>query len=238
MYPVAKGANVSKVKSDANRNNAKKSTGPNNTTSTRFNATKHGLLSVGITELDNADDYCDALRNLINEKDPQGRVETFLVECAALDMIRLRRARRMEAEYITEALNPPIYGPGPLGNLGQFDVGPLVDPGLPATMHYKGVQRLVNTFQRYETAIALRLSRTLHELERVQRMRKGEQVPAPAAVDVTVTTHTGMADEPSEKVVLEGSLSKDPHKPGEPDSVTAAAENEAADPPVDPPVEN
>jgi len=45
-------------------------------------------------------------------------------------------------------------------------------------------RRRVNIYQRYETAIALRLSRTLHELERIQRMRKGEHVPPPAAVDV------------------------------------------------------
>jgi hypothetical protein len=105
-------------------------------------------------------------------------------------------------------------------------------------MHYQGVQRLVNTFPRYETAITLRLSRTLHELERVQRMRKGEQVPAPAAVDVTVTTHTSKADEPSEKVVLEGSLYTQPDKQEEPDSGTSAEKDEAAEPTVDPPVED
>lgn len=222
----------------ANRRNAKKSTGPNNTTSTRFNATKHGLLSAVITELDNAEGYCDALRDLINEKDPYGIVETFLVECAALDMIRLRRARRLEAEFITEALNPPIYEPNPLENFGQFEVSPLVDPGLPATMPYASVQRLVSTFQRYEASIALKLFRSLHELERVQRMRKGEHVPAPAAVDVTVTTHTSKADEPSEKVVLEGSLSTHLDKQGEPDSGTVAENDEAAEPTVDPPVED
>jgi hypothetical protein len=103
-------------------------------------------------------------------------------------------------------------------------------------MHYQGVQRLVNTFQRYETAIALRLSRTLHELERVQRMRKGEQVPAPAAVDVTVTTRTSKADEPSES--LEGSLSTQPDKQDEPDSGTGAEKDKAAEPTVDAPVED
>ncbi len=225
-------------KSSANRQNSKKSTGPSNTTSTRFNATKHGLLSSGITELDNADGYCDALRDLINEKDPQGLVETFLVECAALDMIRLRRARRLEAEFITEALNPPIHGPGPLGDFDQFDVGPLVDRGLPATMPYESVQRLVSIFQRYEASIALKLFRSLHELERVQRMAKGEHVTAPAAVDITVSTDHGKTVEPSEKVVLEGSLSTHPDKQSEADSGPATDEDEAADPPVQAPVED
>ncbi len=152
---------------------------------------------------------------------PVGLREEFLVKSVALEMVRLERARRLEAEFITEVINPPIHEPGPLAALDHLDEGPLVDPGIPATMHCEGVQRLVNTFQRYETAIALRLSRTLHELERVQRMRKGEHVPAPAAVDVTVTTHTSKADEPSEKVILQGSLSTQPDKQREPDSGTA-----------------
>jgi hypothetical protein len=225
-------------RSSANRRNAKKSTGPKNTSSTRFNAQRHGLLAAGITELDDAEGYCDTLRDLINEKDPYGRVETFLVECAALDMVRLRRARRLEAEYITEVLHPTVREPGVLENLDRLDEGKLVDPGLPATMHYEGVQRLVNIFQRYEAAIALKLFRTLHELERVQRMRNGDHVPAPAAVDVTVTTHTSKADEPSEKVVLEGSLSTHPDEQGEPDSGTVAEKDEAAEATVDPPVED
>jgi hypothetical protein len=43
---------TSKKKIEANRINGQRSHGPTNTTSTRFNATKHGLLAVGITELD------------------------------------------------------------------------------------------------------------------------------------------------------------------------------------------
>ena len=44
-------------KTAANRLNGQKSHGPTNTTSTRYNATKHGLLSHGVTELDNAEAY-------------------------------------------------------------------------------------------------------------------------------------------------------------------------------------
>ncbi len=185
--------------------------------------------SAGISELDDAEGYRSVLRDLIKEKAPQGPVETFLVESAALDMIRLRRARRLEAEYITEVLHPPVREPGVFESLDRMDDSTLVDPGLPATMHYEGVQRLVNTFQRYETAIALRLSRTLHELERIQRMRKGEKLPAPVAVDITVGVNGTKADQPTEKTVLEGSLSKRPAEA----QTAVAEEDEATDvPPV------
>jgi hypothetical protein len=62
-------------------------------------------------------------------------------------------------------------------------------------------------------------------------------MPAPAAVEVTVTTHTSKTDEPSEKVVLDGSLSIHPDKHGEPDPGTAVEKDEATESTVDPPVE-
>jgi len=170
----------------ANQLNAKKSTGPRNTTSTRFNATKHGLLAAGVTELDDAEGYRATLRDLKQEKDPVGAMEVFLVESAALDMTRWRRARHLEAEYITAILNPPIRAADPIGDFDKAFKGAIIDPGLPAPMPCESVQALVRIFQRYESTFALRLFRTLHELERLQRMRRGERLPAPTTVDVNV----------------------------------------------------
>ena len=59
-------------------------------------------------------------------------------------------------------------------------------------MKLESVQPLVSVFRRYEGTILQRLLRILHELERVQRMRQGEQLPAPAALDVSVHHDTGM----------------------------------------------
>ncbi len=185
---------TSEKKVAANRINGQKSHGPTNTTSTRFNATKHGLLAVGITELDDAEGYRALLTDLKEEKDPVGVVEMLLVESAALDMVRWRRARRLEAEYITSELNPPIHGPNLLGDDIELFQGAMLDPGLPAAISFESAQRLVSVYQRYESSIALRLFRTLHELERLQRMRQGESLPAPATVDVNVHADTGIVD--------------------------------------------
>ena len=43
-------------------------------------------------------------------------VESAFVESAALDIVRLRRARRLEVEYIPGELNPPLHGPAVLGD--------------------------------------------------------------------------------------------------------------------------
>ena len=136
----------------ANRRNAKKSTGPKNTISTRFNATKHGLLASGVTELDDAEGYRATLHDLTQEKHPVGALEGFLVESAALDLTRLRRVRRLEAEYITSVLNPPIREPREFAGLSGLDQGTIVDPGLPAMMDCGSVLPLVSIFQRYESA--------------------------------------------------------------------------------------
>lgn len=73
---------ISLRKRTANRLNGRKSHGPGDTTNTRFNATKHGLLCVGVTELDDVEGYKTQLREMMDEKKPVGIVETFLVESA------------------------------------------------------------------------------------------------------------------------------------------------------------
>jgi hypothetical protein len=50
----------------------------------------------------------------------------------------------------------------------------------------RGVEAL-SKLSRYETSFERRYYQALHELERLQRKRQGEHVPAPLAVDVTVT---------------------------------------------------
>lgn len=115
------------------------------------------------------------------------------MKSVALDMVRWLRARRLEAEYITSELHPPLLGP-PIGDLrallgeGEPEV---LDPGLPARISAEAAHRLVGIFQRCESFSANRMFRTLHELERLQRMRQGEHLPAPATVDVSI--HDGTA---------------------------------------------
>ncbi len=177
-------------KIEANRRNARRSTGPKYTASTRFNATKHGLLAEGITELDDPDMFSGFCAKLETELKPVGEIETFLVRQIALGMIRLKRAAWIEAEFTTGELNPPITkterGVLRMEVSGYADTVVVLDPGLPARLPALAVETLVSKYGRYETQIENRFFRHLHELERLQRMRQGENVPAPASVDVAV----------------------------------------------------
>jgi hypothetical protein len=58
---------------------------------------------------------------------------------------------------------------------------------------------------RREEALAKSMLRSLNELERIQRRRAGETVPAPAALNVDVNVnHNGSDGSPSEAVTAEG----------------------------------
>ena len=172
----------------ANRVNGRKSQGPKDTTSTRTNASKHGLSAAGVTALDSAEGFRTMLSDLEKETNPVGTIEKFLVESVGLEMVRLRRARRLEAQHIDGSLNPPYRTVVPTSSTYR----PQIDPGLPASIKLEDVHPLVKLYQRYEAMGLQRFFRFVHELERLQRMRQGEQLPAPAALDVSVHHDTGM----------------------------------------------
>ena len=48
--------------------------------------------------------------------------------------------------------------------------------------------KLVSGFQRYETPIESKLYRAINQLERLQRTRRGEFVPPPQALDVSINS--------------------------------------------------
>jgi hypothetical protein len=93
----------------------------------------------------------------------------------------------LEAEFITAKINPPITkteGGVPTEDLlGRVVV---LDPGLPARLSAAAVDILCNKFQRYESAIENKLYRAVNALERLQRLRAGEDIPAPAVGDLAV----------------------------------------------------
>ena len=187
---------TSQRKIESNRANAKKSPGPIDKTRTKLSALSHGLLAIGITQLDDLKAYRKLVRELKEQMNPVGALENFLLEAVALDLVRWPRARRFESQYITEILNPTKHERDPLGEVLSDFQGRVVDPGMPAALKPAAIQMLVTVYQRYETCFANRLFRTLHELDRLQRMRRGEYVSAPISVDVSVHAKAETHDSP------------------------------------------
>ena len=154
---------------------------------------KHGLLAQGVTELDNAEGYLELLRDLNKERKPVGVVGIYLVESIAHGIVKSRRVRRLEAEFISEILNPPIYKTGLRVELAKELSATVSDPGLPASMSSGTVQTLFNLYQRYGTAIEKEI------------YRADQRVPSPATLEVPADNDNPSTAEMADETALSGS---------------------------------
>jgi len=150
----------------------------------KYNAQKHAILRESITEYEQEmHDY--VFDRLVKELNPQGAIEEMLAEIIGTCYIRLYRVAKAEKEYIKV-----IYDPPHVIN-SRWDYQGLPDPdaklvGYVPRISDEHIVKITNIYSRYETTIQGKMYKALHELERLQRMRKGDKVTAPVAVDVDV----------------------------------------------------
>src|SRR5437660_7075820 len=161
----------SEKKIAANRTNGKKGTGPDNTLSTRYNAKKHGLLAAGVTELDDPEEY----RRIVHGLDVSyaDELKKFFRRRMALLMVRIHRAERYDAEFITSILNPRVYRSEDDLFKSVLSAPQLVDPGLPASIPYERFDGVMK-YQRYAGALENMLCSNMSTLERLERMTQCE----------------------------------------------------------------
>jgi hypothetical protein len=136
--------------------------------------------------MDDAAGFENTLHQLKAESNPQGELESFLVRRIALGMVRLRRAALMEAEFIHGTLHPEVREKNLLADIQESLGGAVVKPGEQPRVSSATVDCLTDKFQRHETAVENKLYRAINQLERLQRIRRGEFIAAPAALDVAV----------------------------------------------------
>jgi hypothetical protein len=142
----------------------------------KYNALKHGILSNVLTDYDR-DGFGELHKRLLEEFRPKSTIEALLVERIALYQIRLERAAKAETQKINICLRSerfPDFGVY-LGENGKEDTAPRLESG--------EIEILEGIYLRYEKTLENRLYRALHELERIQRARGGENIPAPLAID-------------------------------------------------------
>ena len=163
----------------ANKQNAQQSTGPRTADGkarVASNALKHGLTGKEVVLPGEDPAKFDSFRSdLIADFAPQGALEEILVEKIVTDTWRLRRVPVLEA-----ALHKRGY------QIGAAEAGLNATDSAIATWSLGMYADTFASLWRHEVALSRSLSRTLHELQRLQAMRAGERVPAPAAVDVDV----------------------------------------------------
>ena len=87
---------------EANRSNAKKSTGPRNTTTVNQNATRHGLLAktLRFRDDDEKNEFNRLMQELEEEQQAAGRIERVLIEEAAVCLWKLQSANDWEIQEL------------------------------------------------------------------------------------------------------------------------------------------
>lgn len=175
---------ISEKQLRANRENAKKGGVKTHEGKeiSKYNALKHGILSDVITEYDKGN-FKELHQRLIKEFNPETFIEEILIERIVLYVIRLNRSARAETEFIKKVLNPEIgHSEGPyVLDMGKWVVD---KPGYKPIINEEDVEPLENLYLRYEKSLENRLFMILHELERIQRIKKGDRIPPPISVDI------------------------------------------------------
>lgn len=206
------------AKIEANRHNAQLSTGPvtrDGKAMASRNARRHGLLSKEVVLPDEDHEGFDSLvASLREELSPVGEAEFLLLERIAVCAWRLRRLGRIEASVFSyqilsgdaEKARLEVAGyDGPnLAGLCEDGDRERRDEALARAREAEGKRDAAQLgaayirdaegpdafakLSRYEAALDRGLYRALHELQRLQAARAGQIVPAPAIIDVEVSS--------------------------------------------------
>ncbi len=148
---------------EANRRNARRSTGPRTPASkarVKFNALKHGLLAKSVilpirSRSEKRSHFDALLAQLIEELKPVGILEDMLVEKIAVSYWRLRRALRAESGEICDKIR----------NFRRYPYD--TDPATLALPSSRNTLKIV----RYQNAIERQLHRAIIQLQRLQEHR-------------------------------------------------------------------
>jgi hypothetical protein len=170
------------AKIEANRSNAQKSTGPKDTSLTRLNAVKHGLLSNEVLMKDEDGGALAGLgERMRQELAPDGELENILVDRIVSSVWRLKRALRVERQYLEQT---PSEGKGNLLGHLKRDITEVY--GSLVRTELGNITAWMN-LTRYETTIEKQIYKALHELQRIKSEKRGERPPLPISVDIDVS---------------------------------------------------
>jgi hypothetical protein len=191
----------------ANQLNSKKSTGPKSKVGKSIvskNSVKHGLLSnEALLPWESQSEYDSLVTRYIDNLEPEGEAEAFLVDRIISLVWKLKRAGRTEAGLISGErynLNSEIEvsrlkkftgsndETAHLNTVHAIDAFP--DPIELGMIFTKNSNALAN-IQRYEMNLEKSLYKAWHELQRIQANRKGESTNLPVAIDVNTDFANG-----------------------------------------------
>jgi len=163
---------------------------------TKYNATRHGVLTKVLLP-EEATEAKVIKEQLINDYMPETLTEELLIENMAVAYVRKERAINAEREYMLEILNPTVWEervkiPSMIAHLqtppelfGENEVV-ITKQGYKAKFTSNQINVMETTFAKYANTCERQFFKALHELQRLQAIRKGQQVLLPTSVDVSI----------------------------------------------------
>ena len=179
------------------------------------NAVKHGILSQAVLRHESQSEYDSLARGLRRDLMPYGRLEEMLVEKLGIILWRYRRLLLAERAAVQEQISTaeevekekymPLEPEADMvfarannhgGMLWEFArqavqrseqaAGRLQSNRLDLFRHALPQSPLLESLLRYETSLERTFDRTLSQLERMQRIRLGQNVPPEQRVRMTL----------------------------------------------------
>jgi hypothetical protein len=173
----------------ANRRNAEKSTGPRTEEGKAVvsqNAVKHGLLArQDVIGSEDRDEFELHRRQMMEELNPGGPVETMLAERIVSLSWRLKRAERIQSEALDCLLSQDLSGSG--GDPDPAGADPDLALGRAVVRDF-GNERVLDRLLMYERRIEHSLYKAISELDRMKLLKpfsgtKGVQAEAASLRD-------------------------------------------------------
>ena len=144
----------------------------------RLNARKHSIFVTALTAED-SEEICGYEDELLASLRPVGRLEEMLVEKIALTWLRIQRCARAEAQYHSETWEEP-------NEEWEWDEWHRLktrrESGMRVVAFKREVfERTIKLIDLYDTRLTNQLLKLMHEIERLQLLRKGKDAPTDVA---------------------------------------------------------
>jgi hypothetical protein len=147
----------------ANRANAQRSTGPNDTTKTRFNGVRHGLTSKQtVIPGESQEEYDEYQARFLRDLNPQSAIERMLADRIIAAAWRLQRFQRMEAAYFDDRVNSYLED--------NPEAGP--DSALAFLFIDKAEISKTRLFLRYQTTVQREFDKAFSEFRKARAERE------------------------------------------------------------------
>lgn len=138
----------------------------------KYNAIKHGLLSQDILiEGEDKNALVGLKETMRTTLSPKGSIENILVDRVIANVWRLSRALKIERKMLDQ----------------DFDVFTNIDLPTEKDSYNMLKHDYFTKLIRYETTIENGIYKALHELQRIQSARLGENPNMPMAIDIDLT---------------------------------------------------